>query len=506
MYEEEIDLRIYIDVLLRRRRLIITLALGMAIIAAGVSFLLPPTYEAQAALSVAPRRSNITLTDDFVLSEEEINQLAANQRAESLTEIAQSLKVAQTVLETYPGLDGEGATPNSMVEAIETSTKNDLLLITASADDPQKAADLATVWAEATRDQINKIYTFDTETATEIQAQMDQSWKEYQEAQKALELFLRESEISSLESRINIVENLLREYEQALAETTSTRYTEALSTQRRELRQLYEQRIGIQQQLTDARALYNQIEATDAVTPAWGSALAFINLQSNAFSGDYDESPGNVLQFDLTGEPPALTVDAVKQIVTGLEHKHTLVQAQIDEVLKQLGNVESVKSTLEDENELQQQSAALSTELSALQARLEKQEAQKLQLTEARDVAWTTYTSLANKAREINVEESISASESRLAFEALPPANPSGPNKKLNTAVAGALGLMLGVFGSFMIEYLVPEPSADTRSDFVSAWLLAEASGLPGFDPNQPTAETKNESTEASNVSSNSSL
>jgi uncharacterized protein involved in exopolysaccharide biosynthesis len=208
----------------------------------------------------------------------------------------------------------------------------------------------------------------------------------------------------------------------------------------------------------------------------------------------------------LTGEPPALTVEAVKQMVTGLENKHALVQAQIDEVIKQLGNVESVKSTSEDENELQQQSTTLSTELAALQARLEEQEARMSQLTEARDVAWTTYTSLANKAREINVEKSVSASESRLAFEALPPANPSAPNKKLNTAVAGALGLMLGVFSAFMIEYLIPESSADTRRDFVSAWLLAEASGLPGFDPNQETAEAKRESTEASNVSSNSSL
>lgn len=493
MYEEEIDLRVYIDTLLRRRRLIITLALGMALVAMIVSFMLPPTYEAQAALSVAPRRSNITLTEDFTLSEEEINQLDMNQRGEALTEIARSLKVAQAVMETHPNLDGEAATANSMVNKIEVSMKNDLLVITASADTPEKAAALATAWAEATQNQINAVYTFNTEIIAEIQSEMGEAWEEYRTAQQALETFLSESDISALESRIKIVETLLKEYEQASAESAAARYTERLSAQQNELNKLYNQKINIQQQLTDARTLSAQLSQTeDVITDTWGTALAFINLQANAYGG----SPGSMLQFDLTGNAPPLTASTVELVITSLESKMIEVEKQIATLSDQLGEVETEASPLMKENALQTQVEELTEDLSTLEAQLEAQEAQQTQLTEARNVAWTTYTSLSNKQREIKVQESVAASEARLAFEALPPDNPSGPDKKLNTAVAGALGLMLGVFGAFMIEYLVPEPNHETKRDVISRWLLAEAPGLPNFEPDQRHDTTVSRKTE----------
>jgi len=532
VYEEEIDLRIYIDVLLRRRRLILTLTVGMALIAAIVSFLLPPTYEARSALSVAPRRSNITLTEDFTLSEEEINQLTANQRAEALTEIAKSLKVAQIVLETAPNLDEGGATPHALVESIEVSTKDDLLIITAAADTPQKAADLATAWTEATRDQINQIYAFDPETVGEIQEQTEATWETYLTAQQALQTFLSESDLSTVESRIKIVNNLLQEYENTLAKSISAQYTEPLFARRDRLKQLYAQINLIDQYLTNAQALKNQVTTDASSADTWGTSLAFINLQSQAFSWSVQfetaasnwiettpvESENGVqrtqtaetseetvkasvvspslLQFDLNGTAPELSTNDIERFISTLQRQKAAVQEQATTLRQEIHAMPPVESDSIGHNELQQQIENLNKELATLQAQLEEKEAERSQLTEARDVAWTTYTSLANKAREVNVEKSVSASESRLAFEAMPPANPSAPNKKLNTAVAGALGLMLGVFGAFMIEYLVPKPGPETLRNFISRWLLAEAPGLPNFDPGQQREKTTSKKTE----------
>ena len=514
MYEEEIDLRVYIDVLLRRRRLIITLALGMAVVAMIVSFLLPPTYEAQAALSVAPRRSNITLTEDFVLSEEEISQLSANQRAEALTEIARSLKVAQAVLDTYPNLDGEDATANSMVNRIEVSTKNDLLLITASADGPQKAADLATAWAEATKDQINEVYTFDTEIVGEIEAEMSDAWTEYLAAQEALETFLSESNLSALESRIKVVERLLERYEQTLAENQAAGYTQPLVAQNDRLATLYAQINQIDQHLTHARALKQQMIEDPSSLQAWGTSLAYIELNTQAFSSvapspqtdstgerttvvRLDAGAAPILQLNLDGTPPTLTLAEIEQLIAALETMKTDVEEQATALHQQLGQLETATASPAEESVLQQQVEALTEELSSLQSRLEAQEAREEQLTEVRDVSWTTYKSLSNKQREIRVQESVAASEARLAFEAMPPATPSAPSKKLNTAVAGALGLMLGIFGAFMVEYLVPEPDPEAQRGLVSRWLLSEAPGLPNFDPEQHKAEIVRPSAEA---------
>jgi len=481
VYEEEIDLRIYIDVLLRRRRLILTLTLGMAVLALGISFLLPPVYETQAALAVAPRRSNITLTEDFVLSEEEIKQLAANQRAEALTEIAKSLKVAQTVLKTYPHLDGEDTTPNALVQSIEVSIKNDLLVINASANSPQKAAELATAWAEVTRDQINTIYAFDPTIVAEIQTEMDKAWETYRAAQEALEVFLRESDIAALESRISIVDQMLKAYEQAAAESTTARYTAKLQAQQERLTNLYNEEINVRQYLIDAHTLSTQLARSGSVTDTWGTTLALINLQTQAFGKPSESS----LQFDLSGTPPSFNAAAVEQVVTSLEEKLLTVEAQIAALSEEVGQIETAAAPMAEDSAMQAHVEALTEELSTLQSQLEAQQAQETQLTEARDVAWTTYKSLSNKQRELKVQASVAASEARLAFEAVPPAKPTAPNKKLNTAVAGALGLMLSVFGAFILEYLVPTPPPDAKRDFVTRWLLTEAPGLPNFDPEE---------------------
>ena len=43
--------------------------------------------------------------------------------------------------------------------------------------------------------------------------------------------------------------------------------------------------------------------------------------------------------------------------------------------------------------------------------------------------------------------------EVRLASQAEPPAEPTGPRKLPNVAIAGMLGLTLGVFGVFALEW-----------------------------------------------------
>ncbi len=54
--------------------------------------------------------------------------------------------------------------------------------------------------------------------------------------------------------------------------------------------------------------------------------------------------------------------------------------------------------------------------------------------------------------------------EVRLASQASVPTSPSGPRKKMNVAIAAFLGLFLGVFAAFFIEYW-QSPRADSRTE-----------------------------------------
>lgn len=481
MYEDElIDLRVYVDALLRRRRLIVTLALLAAVGAFVTSLLLPPTYEAAAAIAVTPRRSNIILTEDFLLSEDELGRVDVQRRGDALLEIANSLKTSDLVLKTEPELltMWEGG-PQALARAVEVELRGDLLVITAVADDPETATTLANAWAAATVRQINDIYAFDPETLSEIDLQVAEAWEEYQGAQDDLELFLSTSEIPDLESRIQQKEILLDAYENALAQSQSARYLQELEAQRRELADLLARDAEIEQQILDARFLAEQLGDEElSLAKSWGLALAYIDLQTQV----YGQTPPQ-LQVDLSGTAPGLTVADVERLMSVLQEKQGEVRSQIALVTQSLGQVSAPNSEALTESAVDEQVAMQVGELAVLQSRLEREMARESELTAARDVAWTAYTSLANKLRELKVEQVVATSEARLAFEALPPSTPSGPRTLLNTAVAGTVGAFLGILGAFAIEYLTPQPvlAGSARRRGLGGWLFGEASGLPGY-------------------------
>ena len=53
----------------------------------------------------------------------------------------------------------------------------------------------------------------------------------------------------------------------------------------------------------------------------------------------------------------------------------------------------------------------------------------------------------------MGVASQATDTEVRFAVPAVEPKKPVAPKKKLNIAIAGVLGLMVGVFGAFLVEY-----------------------------------------------------
>jgi capsular polysaccharide biosynthesis protein len=99
----------------------------------------------------------------------------------------------------------------------------------------------------------------------------------------------------------------------------------------------------------------------------------------------------------------------------------------------------------------------LHDEVDALRAELEQEEAQQRELTRARDLAWDTYSTLADKATEVEIAADVGGSQVRFAAQAVPPLSPAGPKKKQSIALAAMVGLMIGVVGAFGVEYLTPD-------------------------------------------------
>jgi succinoglycan biosynthesis transport protein ExoP len=103
--------------------------------------------------------------------------------------------------------------------------------------------------------------------------------------------------------------------------------------------------------------------------------------------------------------------------------------------------------------ELEAQTESIAADMLPLQEALQQATTEKETLTRERDVARSTYTTLANKVEEARIAAQDETGEVRLASLASVPTRPTGPRKLMNILIAGFLGLFLGVFVAFFMEY-----------------------------------------------------
>lgn len=97
--------------------------------------------------------------------------------------------------------------------------------------------------------------------------------------------------------------------------------------------------------------------------------------------------------------------------------------------------------------------AALNPEILALQRQLAAAQTEEARLQQERDLAQEAYMSVARKAEEARIAAAGSSGEVQLASRASVPTEKVGPKRMRNTALAGAVGLMLGVVAAFGMEY-----------------------------------------------------
>lgn len=95
----------------------------------------------------------------------------------------------------------------------------------------------------------------------------------------------------------------------------------------------------------------------------------------------------------------------------------------------------------------------ISTELSKAEALSDKNKTKQLQIKH--DISKQIYEVLLFKEEQLNLIQMMDFGDKNVAIvrKAYEPQNPISPNKKLNLAIAGVLGLMLGVFIAFFAEY-----------------------------------------------------
>lgn len=439
MEDADFELRNLVGLLRRQLRLIVIVLVVAVGLAALVVFSLTPRYSASVLLLVDTSQKNL-LDPGYQGGSAEID----NARVDSEVEILQSTSILMNVIKemnlvrdaefgvklglvdrvmaflqlgrpTLPTGDvALGRVLLTLRNSIEVSRRNktNLVDITATAEDPKLAADIANVWAAAyIQDQVSAKVNSSLMSRDALQARMTQAREAIVTSEGAFDAFINTSlsQIVTETGRSDIAG--MRD---KLAGLTSTR---AADSERAELAQL-----SLNQRNWSILAKTLQSEALDELDRQQRELSARIQVASADQTID--------LRAELAKVEQRL-VDAAAGELTSLRRSVSEAQSQEGEVRQQL------------------RTAVLSSSLSPdILAKI-------YELQQNSELARAQYQTLLTRIQDMEAQASLQVADSRVVSAALVPGRPSFPNINLTLALAGLAGLGLGVVLAFLRENIL---------------------------------------------------
>ncbi len=244
--DDEIDLRQYADVLIAWWKEILFIAVIFALIAGlavmGLRFLGAPQYAAAADVAILRTVSEVTFDERFTTTSD--NQATSNAaaRRNALVALAVSPALAETVIaQMGDDLTVEQRQPTVLAETVKAelvssagrSGDSDLIRITASAETPEKAAQIVTAWAQAFVREVNQIYgQVPDELLQSIQGEQAKAQTDYQTAQKALEQFIAQNRVDELSRSVADTEATISALQNSQQLALDTLIQETVAAQR----------------------------------------------------------------------------------------------------------------------------------------------------------------------------------------------------------------------------------------------------------------------------------
>lgn len=408
-FADEIDLREYLQMFLRRWPWIVAPMLVAAIVAASISFfVLTPAYEATALVAITPPKYLMQFSPEFRVVEQERLQ---SQIYGSLPELAKSDGIVQQVLDALnTSSRDDSLTLSSLKDKMSVEASHGLGLIYLRIQDtsPSLAAQIANTWADLYVTTLNRLYGNEGPESTFFAEQLILAGDDLMAAQAALVEFKARDLSELLSSQLRATNNALDTY---LAQ---------------------QNQIEIQLQKIDGWVEDLSAQSDDR-TLSEADGLTLLFMQLDAFEAG---STADHLQFQIS----------LDQLETGRS------------VADQVAILENLRSLLEARGaDISSRVTEIEPELLRLQGALQEAENEQARLSQELKLAESLYESLALKAEEARIAAESQVGVASLASQAAIPESPVGPRKLINTAMGAALGFAVGLALVVLLE-LVQEP------------------------------------------------
>ncbi len=390
MEMEEISLRELIEILLKRKTLIIGITI-ISILAAGIVsfFILEPVYETRMVLMASQFSDKLQPTQIQGEGIDSLLSTLSKPPAMTLETYRQQIKAPRIMRTTIEDLELEKDYDiEKLAENITLETAKDTNLITIKMEhkNPEMAAKIVNKVGE-------NFVTFVSDKAKEHAT----TSSKYVETQMKIE---REK-----------LDEVLEELKEFLSQPRGVSELEM------ELEARLEQITSYKTKLTDLKIRRQAIqEAIPVANSSSGNSNKII--LKNSQDGNFES--GQVLMGDSS----------------------TLLKIEKAEVESDIKNIGAEITVLQDEIE-------------DIQVELQDKKHQERLLNQKVGMAEQTYDAFVKKYEELRVTESSQIGEATITIisRAYPTTKPVGPRKALNVAIAAVLGVMMGVFIAFFVEY-----------------------------------------------------
>ncbi len=423
--EEEISLRELIEIILNGKWIIAAITI-IAVLISGIFsfFVIAPTYEAQSTLMVSPMVQRTAAPGEDSAYDALLSYLSQYPQMSLETyrvQVTNPHILNQVIKEL--DLDPEKYSTTSLRDMISVEAIQDTNLIKIAVKDknPEMSAKIANTLAPKYVDFISKTLQEQMgKSATFLQTQMKEEQKNLDAVTEELKNFLSKPQsVDELQKDIDAKLELITEFKTKLVE------------------------LDVEEKAT--RASLESAKAKLAAEPK------FFDVEKSIID--------DAIMAGLAANKTGSMSDAIGLTMKSQEinENYTLLSERASELEVILAGLSSQRAALTSNIQKTQ------TELESLQATLAKKRTEYNRLQQY-TIAQDTYNTFLQKYQEARITTSSNIGDANIMVvsPAIVPEKPVAPKKALNVAIAMVLGLMVGIFTVFFMDYW--KNSADAKT------------------------------------------
>ena len=457
--ETVIDIKDIIKTLKKRRVLIFNIFIAFTVAALVISFVIPPTYEAETTIRVKESKG----LSDSLFANMPGGNFNAKQLMSTYAEIIKSRTVVQRVIDETQSEKKKIPRYEDFIKTITTQPVKDteILNVKVKAKTPEEAQLVANTLMNDFLDRMTFLVRAEQGTVKEFIGQrLQESKQELEKSEDALEKYKFENNIMDPAEETRALLDTMKDVDKLKAENTV-----ALS--------------GAQAKLSTAQSQLGAetpgFIADNPLIQEYQKRLSELEVQLVGLTQKYANRHPDVMATRASiAEVQAALNAEIGNVVTAnapsMNPVHQgLLQAKIQaeaEIAARSAQKAAIDRTIgEGENELNKLPA--------------KEHGLARVLRDAK-VYQDIYDMLAKRYEEARISVVMEPTDVQVIDVAVAPEKPVSPRKGLNTAIGAILGLLAGIGTAFMLEYM--HKNINTAEDVREYLDLPVLGSIPDFN------------------------